>query len=322
MNRRALAGLGVLCAAALMPDSAHADPPGPTDYLTQIVSIEPTTDVIDVEIVGGDSFVMMTVSPGSEVDVVGYHGEPYLRFLPDGEVLENRGSPTYHASLTRYGSAIPAGIDASSDPRWERVGGDATFAWHDHRTHWMNEFRPPGKQPGDVILQATVPLVVDGAPTSLAVDSTWLPAPSRAPLFAGAGVGAVAAAFALVRPRSVATLAAVASITATVIGGFAYVSVPPETDPSLVVVLLPLVAGAAALAALLARYLHPSITAVGSAIAGAELAVWGWTRRGHLSAALLPTDVPYWVDRGATVAVLLTATSVVAAATHQLVTDR
>ena len=85
----------------------------------------------------------------------------------------------------------------TATPDWHVVAGDGSYAWHDHRAHWMNAFRPPGRRPGDRILESVIPLVVDGVPTSVRVASTWLPAPSPLPVWigvvAGGAVGALAA---------------------------------------------------------------------------------------------------------------------------------
>ncbi|MAT07002.1 MAG: hypothetical protein CL424_18365, partial [Acidimicrobiaceae bacterium] len=70
------------------PSNAHADAAGPTDYLTEIIGVEPATDAVGLEVVGGDAFIELTVVPGHEVVVLGYlpDQEPYLRFGPDGVV--------------------------------------------------------------------------------------------------------------------------------------------------------------------------------------------------------------------------------------------
>ncbi|HSP28894.1 MAG TPA: hypothetical protein VLN74_10135, partial [Ilumatobacteraceae bacterium] len=75
-----VAGLGL---AAAVASPAFADPPGPTDYQSEIVSVAPETPEIEVGVIGGDSFVELRVEPGTEAMVVGYEGEDYLWFRPD-----------------------------------------------------------------------------------------------------------------------------------------------------------------------------------------------------------------------------------------------
>jgi hypothetical protein len=137
-GRRRLSGvlLGLVLgslAAVLIGPPAHADPAGPTDYRSEVVSVDPPTPTVDVGILGGDSFVDLTVRPGTEVIVVGYQGEDYLWFRPDGTVWENRRSPSTYANAERYGSDVPELASATAAPDWVRVGDGGRWAWHDHR---------------------------------------------------------------------------------------------------------------------------------------------------------------------------------------------
>ena len=50
---------------------AAADPDGPTDYETIVVAVEPAAEGVTATVIGGDSFVMLTVTPGVSVDVIG-----------------------------------------------------------------------------------------------------------------------------------------------------------------------------------------------------------------------------------------------------------
>lgn len=209
--RRAAVAVLVCGWVALAPSTAGADPPSATNYRTTVVAVEPAAPGVRLSVVGGDSFLRLRVETGTTVEVTGYRGEPFLRFGADGTVEENQASTTYHASRSRYGAPVPDDITATTPPRWRTVAVDGTFAWHDHRTHWMNDFTPPGHQPGDVILEAVVPLIVDGRPTEVAVRSVWEPPPSPAPLWWATGVGVAAAALWRSRrsPTAVAALTAV-----------------------------------------------------------------------------------------------------------------
>ena len=171
--------------AAVFSTPVFADPAGPTDYRSEVVSVDPPSDDIDVEIIGGDSFVELTAQPGTDVVVVGYRGEPYLWFRPDGTVWENEKAPTTYQNLSRFGTDAPAAADPEAEPDWHQVASDHRWAWHDHRTHWMQTTRPLGAGPGDQILEAVVPLVVDDADVAVTVASTWQPAPSPLPVWLG-----------------------------------------------------------------------------------------------------------------------------------------
>jgi hypothetical protein len=290
-------------------DPAAADPPGPTDYQTEVVSIEPPAD-IEMGVIGGDSFLELTVVAPVEVVVLGYEGEPYLRFDADGSVYENLRSPTRYLNEDRYGGReIPSDASADAEPEWERVDGDAHYAWHDHRAHWMNPSRPVGRGPGDQILEAVVPIEVDGRPVAVTVQSTWLPAPSVWPAVLGGVVGAalVAMGLLLAGGRFVGVPLALTAVAALAMGWLAYSSVPAEAGASLLLWALPATAVVVSVAGAVALARGPSFMGAGlMAAGGLELVLWAWTRWDALVRAIVPTDAPEDLDR-----VVITAALVV-----------
>lgn len=314
--------VGVLT-VLLAPGVAHADPPGPTDFESTVVSITPPTGVIDVSIVGGDAFLAVAVAPGTHVTLAGYQHEPYLEFLPNGEVRENRRSPTYFASQSKTGAAVPSDVTAESPPRWVTVATDGTYAWHDHRAHWMGG-TPRGER-GDIVADGSVRFVVDGRDVAVRVVTRWLEPASPMPALAGVVVGVAAgAAFVVAGTRRRAWGHAVllgAATLATIVGFVAYRSVPAVTEPSPFGWVLPATALVAALAAIaLERRPASSLFAHGAhALAGVELVIWAFTRRSGLVAAILPTDAPFWVDRAATTAAGAVGLAVAGLATFHLV---
>lgn len=305
-TRHTVVGLVVgFIALLLAGGTAHADPAGPTDYRSEIVSIEPSTAGFVVEVIGGDSFILLTVDEGTEVEVLGYFGEPYLWFLVDGTVLENRNSPTTYQNEERYGTDAPDFASADAEPDWEEVAGDGSYAWHDHRAHWMQPIRPAGAEPGDQILEQVIPITVDGVEVAITVISVWLPEPSTIPLVLGAllGVASVGAALVLDRAGSRWALAAIpVALGSTVVGVWQYTSLPSETDPRIVWPLLPLLAllafGVAAVVSRTNRFMADGIALIGAV----QLVIWSVTKRDGLSAAIVPTDAPQWADRSMVVA--------------------
>ncbi|MCP5027240.1 MAG: hypothetical protein GY929_13250 [Actinomycetia bacterium] len=288
-------------AVLLGASPAAADPAGPTDFQSEIITVDPETATITASMLGGDSFLLLEVELGTEVLVLGYRAEPYLRFRSDGTVEQNLNSPTHYLNEDRFGEeAIPDFATPDAEPQWDEVDSDGSHAWHDHRTHWMNRQDPLGSKRGDQILEAVVPLVVDGVEVDVTVSSVWQQEPSVVPVVLGGLAGVALAALAYVGLGSVnraALLSAGLAGAALVVGVAQNWSLPPETGPSRLNWLLPvtglaLMAGAGGL-----RRLEPLVRWAVVAAGAAELLLWGWLRRGGIGAAILPTDLPFWLDR-------------------------
>jgi len=287
---------------------AVADAAGPTDYRSEVVSITPATATVDVEVIGGDSFVQLTAAPGTEVLVEGYQQEPYLRFRTDGVVEENQRAPTTYLNASRLGGGdVPAGADPALPPDWKQVATGGTFAWHDHRSHWMDPNPPATGAPGDVIQTSTLAMTVDSVPVEVAFAVTWLPAPSRLPLAVGAAVGGAMVLLALFWRRRLAWPLLIVTVAALGIGWAQFSSLPAVTGPLLVWWLLPAVAAASLLIALV---LGRRLVSYGLVLLAAlELGAWIFIRRDGAFRALIPTDAPFWLDRG-----VMAATAVVTVA--------
>jgi hypothetical protein len=317
--RRVLFGvlIGVFVALGIA-SPALADPAGPTDYRSEVVAVEPSMSTVEVKILGGDSFVQLTVVEGTEVFVLGYQGEDYLWFRADGSVLENRRSPSTYLNEERYGNEFPPEADADAEPEWSEVAGGGTYAWHDHRAHWMQSTRPAGASAGDQILEAVIPLRVDGTDVDVTVISIWQEPASPLPIVLGAVAAIcsmVVAVFAWRRGRVwTAVLLPIAGL-AVFVGLAQFTSLPTETGPRLVWWLLPVLALVAAVVSVIAGARHLAfVTTAAALVAAVELIVWGLIKRDGLSAALIPTDAPGWLDRFATTLALVGGVAVAALA--------
>ena len=166
----------------------------------------------------------------------GYTGEPYLRFQPDGTVERNRLSTATYLNDDRQGKVDPpadvtaAGPDA--EPEWEVVADGGTYAWHDHRVHWMDDSSPSVDR-GEPVPGAydpwRVPIVVDGA--SAEIQGILVYEESVSPLpYLGLAV-IVAGLLGLLRARSglrasAASLAGGVGLAAVVVGWADYASTP------------------------------------------------------------------------------------------------
>lgn len=312
-------GLVVVTAAP-----AAADPAGPSDFRSEVTGLSPDVEGVKAEIRGGDSFLELTVAEGHTVIVEGYSGEPYLRFQPDGTVERNRLSEATYLNDDRRGAGItiPADAkeaDADTPPEWEAIADGGSYAWHDHRVHWMEDASPNvgrGERVGGAYDPWRVPLVVDGAQTE--VQGTLVYADTVNPLPYAALALVVAGALAwfgrdtgLRIPAAVLALVALAAVA---VGRADYSSTPAGGGNPLLWALAAVALAAAVGAVALARRSAGVVLALASV---ASLSGWALFRIQALLKPVLPTDLPFAVDR-ATIALALGAS---AAAAYLVVTS-
>jgi len=291
------------------PGVALADAAGPTDYRSEITQVStadgsPTPSGFNISIEGHDSFLLLVVERGVTAEVPGYEGEPYLKFDADGSVFENRLSFSTIYNRDRYGSVErPDYIDNLAEPEWILVDDDGSYAWHDHRIHYMNTRPPIGAKPGDVIIEMAVPIRVDGVPVEIDVASTLLESNSPVAMIAVSALMALGGGLVLLRrtPTFLASIAVASALTALAAGIAWFLSVPGDTDPSLNWLLLPTTALiAAGLSIVAAQRSNLFLACGGAVIAALQLAIWLPDRLGSYEAALIPTALPQWLDRGMT----------------------
>jgi hypothetical protein len=271
-----------------MAAPAAADPARPTNVSSHVTAIRPPTPTVSAEIVGGNAFVRIRVRPGTTVVVHGYEDEPYLRIAADGTVAENTRSAATYLNRTLTGRVdIPPTVDKNAPPEWRTVASGGTYAWHDHRVHWMASGSPPQA------VDWRVPLQVDGAPVSIDGRYEGVAAPSAVPWWL---LAVVAAALVLVLGRSHPRRVAIAVIVAAALGlpvALAVARLPASGIGDWTGVALLGVAVAAAVGAL--------VTRAGAWLAGAGVAllVWSARRIDVFDHAVLVTDLPGWLDRAA-----------------------
>lgn len=125
------------------------------DFRAQVTSTG-RSGVVSARILDGDRRLELAVAPAATVIVLGYQGEPLLRFSPGGVEVNERSPSAITNRLARRG-AVPA-LDPHAAPEWVSVSDSHRFAWHDHRL---------GPTPGHPYAQGNVghwriPLVVRG----------------------------------------------------------------------------------------------------------------------------------------------------------------
>jgi hypothetical protein len=231
--------------------------------------VRPRPDGASIEVVGGDAFLQLAVAPGHTAAVPGYGGEPYLRFRSDGVVEVNRRSPATYVNGDREGGgAVPPEADREAAPAWDRVADQGTYAWHDHRIHWMGDDHPDRST-------WALSVTIDGRRVVVEGELVALPAPVPVPA-ALLGVGALVAVLLVDRRRHPASLAALtalgAAVVAVVLGWGSWSVQPAGAGGNALVVVVPV---AAALVALLA--LAPRLRARRQVLVLAAVAlVGGW----------------------------------------------
>lgn len=303
-----LVGLLVLLPAT----SAFADPARPTHYRSTVtgLSSEAGADLSGVraEVVGGDAYLVLAAPGGRSLEVPGYEGEPYLRFRADGVVQVNSRSPARWLNEARYGDVtVPASADAAAPPSWETVAEGGTYAWHDHRVHFMSPALPAGIDPGadevQPVLTWEVPLLVADTPATIVGELEWVPGPGPA-VPATLGVLTLLAATALVRTGSVErALVAAAALTAAV-GVWTLQSAPPGSDRAPILVVLPAVAIAGLVLARIAGRAEPARGPLLAAGATLPILAWGgWWATTWLR-PIAPTPLPVGLVRGVVAAAL------------------
>ena len=204
-----LLALFFFVAFAVVPAVANAHQ-GNSNYRSEINSIRPASlaEGLDVSVVNFDDHVRLVNETGEEVVILGYDGEPLARILTDGTVEENLNSPAYYLNQDRFADVeIPERADEKSAPDWKEVGGNGTYEWHDHRSHYMGEGLPPQVKDESVktkVFDYAIPVEVGGKPARIEGTLTWVGSDSNVPVIPFVILGlavAAAAGFWIVRRR-------------------------------------------------------------------------------------------------------------------------
>ena len=189
----ALFAVLVACACSLV-----AAPPAPASEAgvkSELQGVQPPAEGLELQVSGGDRFLVLTNGTGKEVIVRGYDDEPYLRFLPSRVVAVNTRSPSKYANEDRYAlRPVPAQADSNAPPKWQTVSRNGSYRWFDHRIHLMEKGTPPqvkdeGKR--TKIFDWNVPMSIGGEPAKALGTLEWIPASSSGTsplLFVGLGL--------------------------------------------------------------------------------------------------------------------------------------
>ena len=197
---RALLAFGTVAVLLSPAAAAHGD--GGALGFTSSITAAPATPGLELRVLDGDDRLELRNESGEEVVVLGYDGEPYLRFV-EGRVFRNELSPATYLNDDRYGDVqVPAEATAKAEPSWRQVASHEVYEWHDHRIHWMSPILPPNvrrdEDQAHHVFDWDVPVRVGGEPVVIAGSLDYAPPPGDAfnpllavPLVVGALAGAV-----------------------------------------------------------------------------------------------------------------------------------
>jgi len=179
----AIVFLGLAAPAA----SAHTiSGPRPTNYRSRVVAMSPAIAGISARVVDLGNKFELTNRTSTEITVLGYEAEPYLRIGPSG-VFENLHSQATYINRTRLVGTVPRDIDTSPTavPQWKKISSGHSALWHDHRIHWMEAQPPPpvAQAPGSFLhlSQQNIVFLFNGQRVAVAVALDWVPGPSGLP---------------------------------------------------------------------------------------------------------------------------------------------
>lgn len=184
--------------AGAAPAEAHTvTGVSPTDYRSEIVGANPRLADVSVHLLDLGNRVELVNRGTTDVVVLGYQGEPYLRVGPAG-VFENRRSPSVAlnkvtaTTVSPTTSAPPPSADVLAAPSWHRIGGGRSVRWRDRRTRWEGAAPPAVKAAPDsihvVVPQWLIGLRRGTEDSSVSGRITYVPGPSPVPWLAVAAV--------------------------------------------------------------------------------------------------------------------------------------
>ncbi len=118
----------------------------------------------------------------ADVEVAGADGEPFLVF-GDGKVMANIRSPSwFRHALSSSATDLPAiAADAAAAPVFEQVASSPAFGWLEGRLEAGTLASPENPLTRQKVRDWTIPMTIDGAETSAAGSTSWVPFGSEEP---------------------------------------------------------------------------------------------------------------------------------------------
>ena len=114
MKRRAAAAAAAAALVLAAPAAAHGPTATQAGYVSNVNAVLPNVLGLSANVVGGDVWLRLSNYSGKEIVILGYQGEPYLRFGRTS-VYQNQRSPT--AYVNRFRGLRARARDAPSADR-------------------------------------------------------------------------------------------------------------------------------------------------------------------------------------------------------------
>ena len=212
---------------------------------------------------------------------------------------------TYY-NAERFGSdEIPDIVDNNAAPEWAEIGsGGAGRGTTTAPTGWGPSLRS-GSTPASRCRRRTSRWWSTASGSTSRCGPRCKPSPSSWPAIFGVLIGLqVVLLGALAGPATATLSSLLLAAAATVIGVVQFRSLPSETGPLLSWWLLPTIALVCTIFTILTYGRWALLQSALALLTGAQLALWAFTRRATLTSAVLPTDLPFWLDRMVTGAAL------------------
>ena len=178
---------GVIVGTLAGPAAAHGSSSESTNFRSAVTQA-PDIEGITWGVLGGDQYLTVENDTDAEILVQGYDGEPYARIGPEGVFLNLASKATY-LNADRFAEVtLPENVGRGQEPRWDKVSAEPTYAWHDHRVHWMSAQLPPAvtDQGKSALIpmgpegtnEWIVPFGHDGQDHEVRGELRWVPPPS------------------------------------------------------------------------------------------------------------------------------------------------
>lgn len=161
-----------------------------TDFEARVGSLRPAASGVHARVLDGDLLLELRAAPSRGVVVMGFLGEPFLRFSSRG-VEANLASPT--AGTTR--AIDKSDAVSSGGVKWRRIRSGHVFTWHDNRLRPVPTVRTGSERP-HAVGSWSIPLIVDGRRTTLSGTEWFASAPSPWPWLVTGTLFVAAAVFA------------------------------------------------------------------------------------------------------------------------------